>query len=110
MAYYLTQWKYPQAAIKAMVDNPQDREEAARKLMEGFGGTLHHFFFSFGRYDGLTIAEFPDDESMAAALMTVAAAGGVVALETSKLLTSEEAQNAMRRAHETASGYKPAQT
>lgn len=110
MAFYLTQWKYPQAAIKAMVDNPQDREVVVRKLMEGLGGTLHQFYFSFGRYDGLTIAEFPDDESMAAALMTVAAVGGAVALETSKLLTSKEAQNAMRRAHDSSTGYTPAQS
>ena len=109
MPFYMTQWKYPKPAIEAMVSNPQNREQAARKLMEGFGGSLIQFFFSFGRYDGLTITEFPDDESMMAAVMAVSASGGVTDVETTKLMTDEEAKRAMQRAQTTSSGYKPAQ-
>jgi uncharacterized protein with GYD domain len=37
MRHYLQYFKYSDAAIKAMTENPQDREAAARKLAEGFG-------------------------------------------------------------------------
>jgi uncharacterized protein with GYD domain len=45
MAYYLFQGRYSTDAIKAMVDNPQDRETAARALVEAAGGKMHSFFF-----------------------------------------------------------------
>mgnify|MGYP001815552275 CR=1 FL=1 len=37
MAYYLFQGRYSTDAIKAMVDKPQDREAAARTLVEAAG-------------------------------------------------------------------------
>ena len=40
MRHYLAYFKYTDAAVKAMTENPQDREAAARKLAEGFGGKL----------------------------------------------------------------------
>ena len=109
MAFYMHQWKYAQPAMKAMVDNPQNREDASRKIIEAFGGTLHQFFFSFGHYDGLAITEYPDDESSAAAAMAVATAGAVTNIETTKLMTAEEAKGAMQRVKTTSSGYKPPQ-
>jgi len=38
------QGRYSAAALKAMADNPQDREAAARPLIEAMGGKIHHLF------------------------------------------------------------------
>ena len=48
MPFYMFQARYTADAIKAMVDNPQDREAAARPLIEAIGGKLHNLFFCFG--------------------------------------------------------------
>lgn len=108
MPFYMTQWNYPAAAAGGMISQPHNREAEARKLMEGFGGKLHQFYFCFGRYDGLAITEFPDDQQMMAALMSVSASGGVQHVETTKLMTGEEAKKSMQVAHTTKTGYQPA--
>jgi uncharacterized protein with GYD domain len=107
MPFYMTQWTYKEREIKALVSHPQRRIDAARKLFESFGGKLHHFFFAFGEYDGLLIAEMPDNEAMTACLMTVVGAGGVGSIKTIVLLTPEEAERAMTRASSVTSGYTP---
>jgi hypothetical protein len=38
MPFYMFQGRYSIAAIKAMVDKPQDREAAARPLIQAVGG------------------------------------------------------------------------
>ena len=48
MPFYLFQASYTPTALKAMVENPQDREAAARPLIEAVGGKLHNLFFCFG--------------------------------------------------------------
>ena len=106
MAFYLFQASYPRDQIKAMIGNPQDRGEAARKLMEGLGGKLHNIFFSFGDFDVVAIIELPDNVAMAAASMMVSAVGTAASAKTTPLLTMEEAMQAMKKAG-VATGYKP---
>ena len=106
MAFYLFQASYQQDQIKAMIGNPQDRSEQARKLIEGLGGKLHQFFFSFGNYDIVAIIELPDNVTMAAGSMAVAAVGTAARIKTTPLLTMEEAMQAMKKAG-SATGYKP---
>ena len=66
MAFYLYQISYSKEAIKSMVATPQDREAAARKLIEALGGKLHHLFFAFGEWDVICLIEGPDDKMMMA--------------------------------------------
>ena len=106
MAFYLYQASYQQDQIKAMIGNPQDRSEAARKLIEGLGGKLHQMFFSFGNYDIVAIIEVPDNVSMAAGSMAVSGAGTAARTKTTPLLTMEEAMEAMKKAG-VVTGYKP---
>ncbi len=106
MPYYMTQWKYTNEQLKAMVQKPQDREAAARKMIEAHGLKLHSFFFAFGGYDGVVIIEGPDNKSAAACLMALGAAG-ITGLSTTVLLTSQEAQEAMQQAGSVRSDYAP---
>lgn len=108
MGFYLFQASYTPAALKAMIDNPQDREAAARPLIEAVGGKLHHMFFCFGKDDVLALIEAPDDEAMAAAALAVGASGAFSSGRTTKLMTSAEAMASMATAKSASESYTPA--
>lgn len=108
MPYYLFEAKYTAAAIKAMVDNPQDREAAARKLFEAVGAKMHQFFFCMGERDALAVVEAPSDEVMSACALAVGASGAFSGGSTTKLMTSKEAMAAMQTAQKAAKSYVPA--
>ena len=108
MPYYMFQGRYTPAAIKAMVDNPQDREAAVRPLIEALGGRLHNVFFCFGSEDVMALIEAPDDGAMAACAMAVGASGSLAGGATTKLMTTAEAMQAMEKARSVRSSYKPA--
>jgi len=107
MSHFLFQWKYKDPAIKAMLETQQDRPAELRKAVEGFGGTVHHFYFAFGEYDGVAIVEFPNNESCAACSLTLNGGGANAALTTTVLMSPNEGVRAMRMARETKTGYKP---
>ena len=107
MPFYLYQLAYSPEAIKAMVANPTDRKAAAGKLAESMGGKLHEFFFCFGKYDVVCVIEAPSDKAWAAAALAVAAAGTASKAVTTKLLTVEEAMEAMKAAGKAAGAYRP---
>ena len=108
MPFYMFQGRYTAAALKAMVDNPQDREAAARPLVEAVGGKLHHFFFCFGSEDVVAIIEAPDDKAMAAGSLAIGASGAFSGGATTKLMTGNEAMAAMTAAQTASASYKPA--
>ncbi len=107
MAYYMFQASYTPAAIKAMVDNPQDREAAARPLIEAVGGKLHQLFFCFGKYDIVALIEAPDDAAMTTGAMVVGASGAFSSGKTTKLMTPADAMEAMTAAKKAAASYTP---
>lgn len=107
MAFYMFQGCYTPAAIKAMVDNPHDREAAARPLIEAVGGKLHHMFFCFGKYDFVALIEAPDDVAMATGALAVGASGALSSGKTTKLMSPTEAMEAMTAAKTASASYTP---
>lgn len=107
MAFYMFSASYSTDAIKAMVDNPQDREPAARAAIEALGGKLHQFFFCFDQNDVIAIIEIEDDVAMAACSMLIGASGAMSHGSTTKLMTSADAMKAMARAKEELDSYSP---
>lgn len=107
MPHYLCQWSFTAAQAKAMTEKPQDREVAARQVVEGFGGRLHAYYFMLGEHDGIGIAEFPDTESAAAFSMRVGASGAFAQFQTHALLTSAEAMRAMQKVKAAGVAYRP---
>ena len=108
MPFYMFQGRYSNSALKAMVENPQDREAAGRELIEAVGGKLHQFYFSFGSDDVIAIVEAPDDTAMAACSLALGASGALSGGATTKLMTSAEAVAAMTGAKAASKSYKPA--
>lgn len=108
MPFYMFQARYTSDALKAMVETPQDREAAARTVIEATGGKMHSMFFCMGREDVVVIIESPDDVSMAACALAVGASGAFSGGSTTKLMTPAEAKEAMVGAQKAAAVYKPA--
>jgi uncharacterized protein with GYD domain len=108
MSLYMFQASYTAQAIKAMVDNPQNREAAARTVIEAVGGKLLSMYFCFGTADVVAIIEAPDDQSMAACSMAIGGSGAFSSGSTTNLMTPKDAMAAMQTAQAAAAAYKPA--
>ena len=97
MPLYLGRFKYSAEAIKAMIENPQDRGAVAAKTAESLGGKLHGLWWALGDCDGVFLMEAPDNATVVALSMAVGASGQV-STENTVLLDMDEAQEAMRKA------------
>jgi uncharacterized protein with GYD domain len=104
-ALYLGRFSYTTDAMKALINQPQDRSAAAREVADSLGGKLLGFWFAFGEFDGVFLMEAPDNASAAALAMAVGAGGALSEIETTVLLDMDEAQDAMRKA--AAAAYRP---
>jgi uncharacterized protein with GYD domain len=105
MPLFLGRFSYSSEAVKALVDNPQDRSKAAAAAAESMGGKMVGFWFAFGEFDGVFLMEAPDNATAAAVAMKIAAPGALSKIETTVLLDMDEAQEAMRKA--SAGSYSP---
>ena len=114
MPNYLHQVAYTSEGWRALIAQPQDRLEAVRTAIEKLGGKLLHGWFAFGDYDVIAITEMPDNVSAAAIAIAFSGGGACKAVQTTPLLTQQEAISAMRKAGEcgyravTASGARAA--
>jgi uncharacterized protein with GYD domain len=98
MPLYLTKFSYTPETWARLIGNPEDRRNAAQSYVESVGGKLHGFWYAFGEHDGYTLWEAPDNVSMAAVSLAIAAGGALSSYETTVLLTVEETVDALRRA------------
>jgi uncharacterized protein with GYD domain len=63
---YMSRFAYTSEAWAALAQNPEDRSEPIRGLLEAMGGRLISYYNSFGEYDGVVILEAPDEGTAAA--------------------------------------------
>ncbi len=106
MPHYLHQVSYSCEGWQTLIAQPQNRVEAVRKAIEKLGGKIVSAWFAFGGYDVVVITEMPDNVSAAGLAIAFAGGGACKAVNTTPLLTAEEALQAMKKAGE--SGYKAA--
>ena len=97
MAFYLMRFSYTPETWSKLMQNPEDRRDAARAYIEQVGGTLHGFWYGFGDYDGYAILEAPDNVSMAGVVLAITAGGALASVETTALLTVEETLEALAK-------------
>lgn len=107
MAFYLIRAKVSQDFMQALVERPEDRLVTTTRLLQGIGGRLHYYFFCFGEYDIVLIYELPDNIASASLSMVLSSSGTVSEVETTPLLTMEEAISAMGSAGEAVGIYQP---
>ena len=97
MGMYLTKFSHTPETWARLLANPEDRRETLRPVFEAVGGKLHGYWYAFGDADGFVLFEAPDDVMTAGLLVKVAATGAFTSVSTTKLLTVEEALDALRR-------------
>ena len=90
MSTYLMRFSYTPETWNKLIQNPEDRRDAARAYAEQVGGSLVGFWYGFGEYDGYAIFEVPDNASMAGLAVGIAAGGALASVETTVLLSVEE--------------------
>jgi uncharacterized protein with GYD domain len=98
MPVYMLQTAYTPEAWAKMARNPEDRRQAVRPMLEKSGCKLIEMYFSFGKFDVVTLLEAPDATTAAAVAITAVGAGHLRAARTTPLLTVEEAMAAMKKA------------
>ncbi len=103
MPKYMWKLSYSADGLRGLMkQGAVDRAAQIGQLAAANGGTLEGFHFAFGETDAYVIAELPGDTTAAAIAMAVAASG-TASIETVKLLTPSEFDEA--RGIQT--GYQP---
>ena len=97
MPVYLMRFSYTSETWARLIQNPADRRDAARAYIEQVGGSLHGFWYGFGKYDGYAIYEAPDNASSAGVVLAIAAGGALASVETTVLMTVEETLEALAK-------------
>ncbi len=107
MPHYMFQATYTPESWAAQVKNPQNRvETVARRICEAGGGKYVGGWLCFGDYDLVLIADVPNNESMAAIALAVAAGGAIKASKTTPLMTGAEGVEALKKADAVVKVYK----
>ncbi|HMO00590.1 MAG TPA: GYD domain-containing protein [Miltoncostaeaceae bacterium] len=107
MPTFLARFTYEKAAWRDMVRHPEDREVAARAVIDAAGGRLVAFYWMLGDHDGLAIYEAPDAAAAAAVTVAILASGRIADVRTNALLTSTDTVDALGRARDVARAYQP---
>jgi uncharacterized protein with GYD domain len=97
VAVYLMRFSYTPETWSKLIQNPEDRRDAARTYIQEVGGTLQGFWYGFGEYDGYAVFEAPDNVSAAGAVLAIAAGGALASVETTVLMTVEETLEALAK-------------
>src|SRR5580658_4512250 len=109
MPLYMYEAAYTAESLAAQLKNPQNRAEAVgRAACEAVGGKLVGSWYCFGEYDLIIVADVPNNESMAALALAIAAGGAVKSSKTTVLMSGDEAVAGMKKAEGVAKIYKPA--
>ena len=97
MPKYLLKVSYTADGVKGvMKDGGTKRRQAAEAAVKSTGGSLEAMYFAFGDDDVYCIIDSPDNASVAAASMAIAASG-LVKPTTVVLLTPEEIDQAVKK-------------
>ena len=107
MALYMHQLAYTPESWAVQIKSPANRvETVARAAVESVGGTLVGGWLCFGEYDAMFIFDVPNEESMAALAMAVAAGGAIKASKTTLLMTATQGIEALKIAAKVGTKYK----
>jgi uncharacterized protein with GYD domain len=98
MAWYMIQGSYTPEAWAAQIKNPTDRIAAVGQMMAPLGVTFEHYWYSFGDYDFVIIAQGPGQLEAAAGVLAAYSGGALTSIKTTPLMTGDEALSALRKA------------
>ena len=97
MPKYLVQASYTAEGIQGLIkDTASGRERAVGAALEGIGGRMEAFYYSFGAHDVVLVADAPDNVSVAAMSFAICSTG-LVRTQTTPLLTVKETDQALEK-------------
>jgi uncharacterized protein with GYD domain len=97
MPKFLVQVNYtPEGAKGLHKDGGTKRREVAENAAKSLGGHFESFYFCFGKYDVVCIADMPDAIAMTALCMAVTESGAAETV-TTPLLTTAEVDHAVSK-------------
>ena len=97
MAKYLVQASYTGQGLQGLLKEGGSKgQEAVEKAVKSLGGTLEAFYYAFGDFDVVGIADLPDNVSATAFSLLIAAAGGAT-VKTTVLITPAEVDQAAKK-------------
>ena len=98
MPKYLIQASYVGEGLKGLIkEGGTSRRDTVAGVIEGLGGKMETFYYAFGDFDVIGIADMPDNVSTLAFSLAVNASGGINA-KTIVLITPEEIDAATKKA------------
>ncbi|MGB9167752.1 MAG: GYD domain-containing protein [Nitrososphaeraceae archaeon] len=89
MSFYIILWNYTDQGIKNVKESPK-RADAFRSKLESVGGRLIGTYYTFGKYDGVSVVESPNDETLMSCLLSIESQGNARTI-TLKALSYDEA-------------------
>ena len=105
MARYLIELTTTTECARGMLENPEDRSEAVRPLLEAAGCKLEQYYFSLSGNTIYEIVESPDQYSLYALLTVVQANGAVSSIKSTPIITASEAVDVFKKSASLA--YRP---
>jgi uncharacterized protein with GYD domain len=90
-----------------MLESPDNRVDAVRRLVEAADGKLETYYWMQGKFDGLAIAEAPTAMAANAVSLAVASSGAFSHVETHELIDSADIVPLLARAKELRSQFRP---
>ena len=98
MSLYLARFGYTPEAWAALIDEPQNREDAVRPVFEKAGCVLHGLWYAFGEEDGFVLYDAPSPSAAAAIAVAVASSNAFRSFQTTPLMSVDEMIEALRMA------------
>ena len=88
MATYISLLRYTQQGIEKVKDSPS-RLDTAKQVFRSMGAEIKSCYLVTGQYDLVTIAEAPNEETMAKIMLALGSKGNVRS-ETFRAFTEDE--------------------
>lgn len=99
MAKYMIEASYSHEGLKGLVkDGGSGRKTAIETAVKALGGRLESIYYAFGTADVYAIVEAPDNVAVAAFALAVGATGALSHFKTIVLLTTDEVDQAAKKA------------
>ncbi len=95
MPTYIQYYTWTKAGADTVKDQPT-RTARGKEIYKSMGVEVKALYYSFAKYDMVTINEAPDDETMAAASLKLISLGPVT-VETVKVFTEAEGAEIWKR-------------
>jgi uncharacterized protein with GYD domain len=96
MAKYMFHGSFSQSGLQGLMkEGGSARLKAVQELAKSVGGSMETYYFAFGKDSYYIVCDLPSDEAASAVSLTVNASGAA-SNTTTKLLTAEQVDQAVK--------------